>query len=70
MSNYPDNVTGNELELAGPDWEGEAEVVCEDQDCDFEGEVEAWSYGGYLNWECPKCELGHSQNIAAMDWDG
>ena len=101
MSNYPPGVTGNELEIAGPDWEGETEractsrgevelevLSCEDlatlrrwaarditetittydlrrlvggiittllPKCDWEGEVEAWSYGGTLHWTCPLC---------------
>lgn len=28
MSNYPPGVTGNEFEIAGPDWEQEAEGKC------------------------------------------
>lgn len=31
MSNYPPGVTGNEYEIAGPDWEGEVEVSCDAQ---------------------------------------
>ncbi|MEI7890281.1 MAG: hypothetical protein WCI34_08215 [Actinomycetes bacterium] len=27
-SNYPPGVTGRELEIAGPDWEGEMDVKC------------------------------------------
>lgn len=27
-SNYPPGVTGHELEIAGPDWEGEIERAC------------------------------------------
>ena len=26
--NYPDNVTGDEFELAGPDWSGSLEIEC------------------------------------------
>lgn len=32
LSNYPPGVTGNELEIAGPDWEGEIEVTCGERD--------------------------------------
>lgn len=28
MSNYPDNVTGREYEIAGPDWDGDIERTC------------------------------------------
>lgn len=28
LSNYPPGVTGRELEIAGPDWEGEIRAVC------------------------------------------
>lgn len=28
LSNYPPGVTGRELEIAGPDWEGEIEATC------------------------------------------
>jgi hypothetical protein len=32
MSNYPLGVTGNELEIAGPDWEAEVERTCTQTD--------------------------------------
>ena len=32
MSNYPPGVTGNEFAIAGPDWDGTVERVCEAQD--------------------------------------
>lgn len=32
MSNYPRGVTGRELEIAGPDWEGETERSCTQKD--------------------------------------
>lgn len=32
LSNYPPGVTGHELEIAGPDWEGEIEVTCGTED--------------------------------------
>lgn len=63
-SNYPPGVTGNELEIAGPDSEKEAtqEVVCYGDDCALcgdEQEVEGmeWTYGGtiYFDWKCPSC---------------
>ena len=32
MSNLPPGVTGNELEIAGPDWEGEIHRSCDNTD--------------------------------------
>ena len=32
MSNYPPGVSGNELEIAGPDWEGEVTRTCSQTD--------------------------------------
>jgi hypothetical protein len=64
FSNYPPGVTGNELEIAGPDSEKEAtqEVECRNDDCelcDIPQEVEGmeWTYGGtiYFDWKCPSC---------------
>ena len=36
MSNYPPGVTGRELEIAGPDWEGELERECSQRDIELE----------------------------------
>ena len=32
MSNYPPGVTGNEIEIAGPSWEGTIERSCDQTD--------------------------------------
>ena len=110
MSNYPPGVTGNEFEIAGPQWEDTVERVCEAQDvsvrvierdvadaikhwqqsrktddearaqqsmlwmlrdalvddfdaeqCQFEGKVDAWGYGGVTHWTCPKCGTEHEE---------
>lgn len=36
MSNYPPGVTGRELEIAGPDWEGDIERECTNTDIELE----------------------------------
>jgi hypothetical protein len=53
MSNYPPGVSGFELEIAGPDYEKEIGMTC--HNCPYEGDVEAWFYGGVANFECPSC---------------
>ena len=59
MSNYPPGVTGNEFEIAGPDWEGPIDRDCED--CRWIGEVDAWGYQGTLHWTCPECNTEHEE---------
>lgn len=75
MDNYPPGVTGSELEIAGPDWEREAEesVVCHNDDCDQSGEWQdvegmAWAYRHdvYFDWKCPTCG-NENQNIYDRD---
>jgi hypothetical protein len=34
-------------------------------ECPFEGEANAWSYGGVLHWECPVC--GHEYEEDGRD---
>lgn len=36
MSNYPPGVTGNELEIAGPSWEGEVVRSCKEHDVEVQ----------------------------------
>lgn len=55
MSNYPDGVTGRELQIAGPDWEGIVVDCCPNRSCNFEGEMEEWSYGHTTTIECTLC---------------
>jgi hypothetical protein len=55
MSNYPEGVTGRELQIAGPDWEGTVGYCCRNWSCNFEGDMEAWMYGHTLTIECPEC---------------
>lgn len=55
-SNLPDNVTGFELEIAGPDWEEPRDLICgQSEDCEFDGNVDAWGYGAVVHWVCPEC---------------
>jgi hypothetical protein len=78
-SNYPPGVTGNELEIAGPDSEKEAteEVVCYNDDCALCGEEqevegEEWTYCGmiYFDWKCPSCgrEEQYERRFDPMDY--
>lgn len=53
MSNYPPGVTGNELRIAGPDWDGDIEREC--PRCEQWVLVYASSFRGVLSWECPLC---------------
>ena len=78
LSNYPPGVTGNEWEIAGPDYEAEVEVVC--PTCDnttpafaigFHGE--AWLEGdcSFCGGEiqgpyCPEDDFDHAYD---NDWD-
>lgn len=66
MNNYPDGVTGAELQIAGPDSERDTteDVVCYDDDCELIEEKQKvsgteWTYDGsvYFDWKCPSC--GH-----------
>lgn len=55
MSNYPDNVTGRELQIAGPDWEGYVKACCPNQMCNYEGDCETWAHGHTMRLMCPVC---------------
>ena len=66
MSNYPPGVTGNELEIAGPDAEytSERTVSCWNDECsqfevELEVEVDIRSYRSeeWWNWTCPECKI-------------
>lgn len=69
-SNYPPGVTGNELEIAGPDsddqFDDAREIACENEECKDYGNyreetvtVDQWIYSGVVNeswtWKCPIC---------------
>lgn len=58
MSNYPPGVTGNEFEIAGPDWEDDMLVRC--CDCGWAGMATVWAYRGETYWECPECGEEHA----------
>lgn len=65
LSNYPSGVTGNEWQIAGPDFEREETRnvdACDyfEDDCNFDGgDVEGESWGDHsiatFWWECPGC---------------
>jgi transcription elongation factor Elf1 len=52
---YPPGVTGNELEIAGPDWEGIEDWSC--PNCDWNGKVDVSGYRGRFWTTCPSCGL-------------
>lgn len=52
LSNYPPGVTGNEFEIAGPDWEHEVEGTC---DNGHEALVDV-GYGHQRWRECNECD--------------
>ena len=54
MSNYPPGVTGNEYEIAGPDWEEEIECP------KCEKETVRLYYGGSWWIDCEHCGYGES----------
>ena len=58
-NNYPPGVTGNEYEIAGPDFETTEETEC---DCGFKGEVEVEGFHGVVSWTCPQCETDHEED--------
>lgn len=62
-SNYPPGVTGNEWQIAGPEWEDDIDVAC---DCGFFGTVDAWGAMSVTYWECPTC---HTQHAVPVEHD-
>lgn len=66
MSNYPEGVTGNEWQIAGPSAEftETLEVQCGNDDCEaferlVEVEGETRAYGAeerVFEWTCPECK--------------
>ncbi len=61
MSNYPDNVTGRELQIAGPDWEGVVTARCPNLLCNYDNDMDAWAYGKTMTIECPECGAEFTQ---------
>ena len=55
MMNLPDNVTGNELAIAGADWHDTTLEICPNTECNFEGWCESWGYGKSVTSTCPAC---------------
>ena len=52
---YPPGVSGNEFEIAGPDYEAVELRACDEDGCGFEGEVEVRGYRQERWWDCPQC---------------
>jgi hypothetical protein len=61
---YPDGVSGNEYEIAGPEreWDEDRDEVCTNEDCaSFDQEavvsVTVTTHGsqGWTQWSCPTC---------------
>lgn len=64
MSNYPEGVTGNEYDIAGPsaDFSETREVQCGRDECDafetlveVEGDTRVYGDTFYFSWTCPTC---------------
>jgi hypothetical protein len=60
LSNYPPGVSGNEPQIAGPDWEEKREVECDqvidgDINCEWAGTVDAYGWKDCWYWVCPRC---------------
>lgn len=79
MSNYPAGVTGNEFEIAGPDWEGDVEIQdCqgaitvdgEQVQCEFNGTVDAQAHQGEVWYACPKCGMDYDTTATELWGDG
>lgn len=56
MSNYPPGVTGREFAIAGPDWDGEVDAVCPNDQCNFDGSMPAFQVFKVLTIQCPACD--------------
>ena len=69
LSNYPDGVTGNEYEIAGPDDEWEDTHYCEK--CQKDTLFSCESFRGQRSGICDKCgsdvDLGHRDDN--IDWE-
>jgi rubredoxin len=83
MSNYPDNVTGNEPEIAGYPEINLTGVGCRGglvdgpdgpEDCEWTGDVEADFTDGMAYWDCPECGIENEVDMSPdedyePDWD-
>ena len=63
IKNLPDNVTGRELAIAGPDWDGDFIAACPNDECNFEGTMPAFVYAKILTILCPKCDREWSEQL-------
>ena len=70
LSNYPDGVTGNEYEIAGPDSEWEEELYC--AKCEKTTTFSCESFRKQRSGICSECEseldLGHADDDIDWDW--
>ena len=68
MSNYPDNVTGNEPQIAGYPTVELTGVEC--SDCEWGGDVEEADVEGYTAyWTCPGCGINNETDDEGPDPD-
>lgn len=58
--NFPPGVTGNEYEIAGGEWTVEVRE-CDNNECNFDGEVDCEYYGTRITWECPFCKTWYEE---------
>jgi len=70
LSNYPDGVTGNEYEIAGPDSEWEEELYC--AKCEKTTTFSCESFRKQRSGICSECDydidLGHVDDDIDWDW--
>ena len=63
--NYPPGVTGNEYEIAGPDWE--VEVTGECPSCGHDDSLLAQGYGGGRWTVCLDCDWYSDTDYLTLD---
>ena len=70
MNNYPDGVTGNEYEIAGPDSEWEEDLYC--AKCEKTTTFSCESFRKQRSGLCGECDydidLGHVDDDIDWDW--
>lgn len=63
IRNLPDNLTGREFGIAGPDWQGEVDSVCLNDECNFDGSMPAFQVFKVLMIQCPACDREWSEQL-------
>lgn len=67
MSNYPPGVTGNEYEIAGPDYEREIDGEC--PECGEDGTLMAVGYRSDHWTVCSACDHQEDRQPEEPDWE-